>query len=207
MMDNGISSTLANKFQSPETIAQFVTDLLSGPYAFNEKALRDTGGPVTDTQTIKITVNLNAWLVNPPNDMRTLLPKYQWKPESTWVTWSLDTTDFWTNPGTQIWANMEDSFAIAPADYDSIVVDVSNKSKICYLKNQPLYWMTIDSSYAFLPIDILDDNDKAIELSTIDSLITAESFFPYFTDYTLQGLFPGMTRANWINLIYGKDMQ
>jgi hypothetical protein len=67
--------------------------------------------------------------------------------------------------------------------------------------------MSADSSYLFMPIDLLDDNNKAIGLSAVDSLIKVKSFFPYFTDYTLHGLFPGMTRANWINLVYGNNMQ
>jgi hypothetical protein len=207
MMDNGISSALANEFRSPETIAQFVTDLLSGPYTFNEKALRDTGGRVTDTQTIKITVNLTSWLDNPVNDLRTLLPKYQWKPESSWVSWTLDTA--WVQSGyntRSIYANVKDSLAIAAAQYDSIAVSSGN-SRICYLKNPAHCWMSADSSYQFMPIDLLDDNNKAISLSAVDSLIKAKSFFPYFTDYTLHGLFPGMTRANWINLVYGSNMQ
>jgi hypothetical protein len=36
----------------------------------------------------------------------------------------------------------------------------------------------------------------------VDSLTKAKSFFPYFTDYTFDGIFPDMTRQKWLDLIY-----
>jgi hypothetical protein len=32
--------------------------------------------------------------------------------------------------------------------------------------------------------------------------VNAKAFFPVFTDYTFHGLFPGMTRQKWLDLIY-----
>jgi hypothetical protein len=33
-------------------------------------------------------------------------------------------------------------------------------------------------------------------------MIDARTFLPYFSDYTIGGIFPGMTRQKWIDLIY-----
>jgi hypothetical protein len=39
-------------------------------------------------------------------------------------------------------------------------------------------------------------------LDTLEALIDAETFFPYFDDYTFHGVFPGMTRQKWLSLIW-----
>jgi hypothetical protein len=74
-----------------------------------------------------------------------------------------------------------------------------------YYISQPIrHSVTIDSTYSIEPIRLVDDNGKQITYDEIDDLIDNKSFFPYFKDYTINGLFPDMTRQKWLDLIYDK---
>jgi len=56
--------------------ADFVTQLLSGPYTFDE---------TIDSTHVNLTVNLAAWFDDPVTDLRTLLPRYKWTDEQAWT--------------------------------------------------------------------------------------------------------------------------
>lgn len=193
MMDHGVSATLANNFKTPETIADFVTQLLSGPYTLNE---------TIDSTAINITVNLTAMLDNPVADLRTLLPKYQWLPANEWYTWSQDEwADDYSSDNFSF--DSGDSVAIARALIDSITPDPwSSDGEICYLKTTYDHSVEIDSNADVMPVTLVDDANARITSAEIDSLVKAKTFLPYFNDYTFGGLFPGMTRQKWINIIY-----
>jgi hypothetical protein len=75
LLNAGVSPALANKFGSPEAIADFVKELLSGPFTFDE---------TVDSVHISTRVNFAAWFDNPVADLRTLLPKYKWTSENAW---------------------------------------------------------------------------------------------------------------------------
>jgi hypothetical protein len=53
-----------------------------------------------------------------------------------------------------------------------------------------------------IPIRLLDGAGSPIPWDSVDSLVNAKTFLPYFNDYTVGGLFPGMDRQKWIDLIY-----
>lgn len=198
MMDEGISSTLANRFKTPETIADFVTELLSEPYTLNE---------TIDSTPVNIKINLTAMLDKPVADLRTLLPKYQWLPANEWTNWN---RDVWVN-GTidtlfsqdHFYFSSGDSIAIAGTLIDSIVADPWDPDwKRCYLKTPYSHSLDIDSSADIIPIILVDGANARIEYEDIDSLIDAKTFLPYFSDYTFGGLFPEMDRQKWLDLIY-----
>ncbi len=51
-------------------------------------------------------------------------------------------------------------------------------------------------------MDITDDAGTIIPYKDISDLVKAKTFFPYFSDYTFNGIFPSMTRQKWLDLIY-----
>lgn len=193
MTDHGVSATLANKFKTPETIADFITELLSGPYTLNE---------TIDSTSINIKVNVTAMLDNPVADLRTLLPKYQWLPANEWNNWN---SDQWVNEyfSDNFSFTSSDSIAIAGTLIDSIVPDPwYSDGKICYLNTLFNHSAEIDSTVTVLPFTLIDDASARIKSADIDSLVKAKTFFPYFNDYTFGGLFPEMNRQKWIDMIY-----
>ena len=191
MISHGVSAALANKFQTPESIADFITEVLSGPYAFDE---------TIDSTHIAITVNLTAMLDNPVSDLRTLFPNYEWLPDSEWT---VQRHDYVVNPdiGSLFYCNLDDSIAIDAAYIDHIELRPTDKG--CHL-NTNFYWRAeTDSSLGInIPVALLDSADNRIPFDEIDSLIDAQTFLPYFDDYTFRGLFPLMSRQAWIDMIY-----
>jgi hypothetical protein len=195
MIDDGVSPALANKFRTPESIADFVTEILSGPYTFDEMT--------TDSIRINITVNITAMLDKQVYDLKTLLPKYQWLPDNEWVVRTEDNTSLWMDNSNIVYVYPEDSMAIPSSAIDSIDAS-SDFMKIVYLKSEYNYTAYIDSTVTAIPICLLDDGGNRIKLADIPDLVDAETFFPYFNDYTMGGMFPGMTRQKWLDLIYQK---
>jgi hypothetical protein len=189
----------------------FVIQLQSGPYTFNE---------TVDGKNIDITVDLAAMFNNPVSDLRTLLPAYSWTNEIDWIksdadrwengfyqrrpvynqtTGEYDTLYYITNHETE----SEPLLAFDNSLVDSAVSD--DWGNTMYYINTPLrYHVTIDSSYYFDALRLKDGNGKIMSNETIDSLIDAKAFFPYFNDYTMNGLFPTMTREKWLGLIWNE---
>lgn len=195
MIEDGVSAELADNFRSPEAIADFVTELLSGPYTFNE---------TVDSVTINITVDLSAWFDNPVNDLRTLLPTFTWSAESEWV---VEETEEWggsistvANSSFRVW-DEDDVVDIDQSLIDSVVTDEWGAREV-FLNTTYTHTAQIDSMLYIVPIRLTDDAGEVIPFEDIDSLIQAETFFPYFDDYTVNGLFPGMTRQKWLDLVY-----
>jgi hypothetical protein len=193
MIDDGVSAALANKFRTPESIADFVTELLSGPYTFNEMT--------QDSIRIDITVDITAMLDTAVYDLRTLFPKYTWLPENEWVIRTQDNSSMWPANSNIVYVNPEDSLAIPAPAIESI--DSSDGFySVVYLKSDYAYKASIDSSITILPLCLLDDSGNKIDFEDIPDMVDAKTFFPYFNDYTVGGVFPGMTRQKWIDLIY-----
>ena len=195
MIDDGVSAALANKFRTPESIADFITELLSGSYTFDEMT--------TDSVRINITVNLTAMLDAPVYDLRTLFPKYEWLPESEWFIRTEDYSSVWPDNSDMIIVSPEDSLAIPASAIESI--DSSDGFySVVYLKSEYAYKASIDSTISILPLCLLDDSGNRIDFKDIPDMVDAKTFFPYFNDYTVGGVFPGMTRQKWLDLIYQK---
>jgi hypothetical protein len=193
MIDDGVSPALANKFRSPESIADFVTEILTGPYTFDEMT--------TDSVRINLTVNLTAMLDSPVYDLRTLLPKYAWLPDSEWVVHSEDNNSLWADNGSMVYVYPEDSLAIPASAIDEIDSS-SGFYRVVYLKSEYNQTRYIDSSVTIIPICLIDDAGSRIAFEDIPDMVESKTFFPYFNDYTMGGVFPGMTRQKWLDLIY-----
>jgi hypothetical protein len=201
LVNDGISPALANKFATPESIADFVTELLSGPYTFNE---------TIDSAHVDLTVNLAAWFDNPVTDLRTLLPRYKWTNDNAWIVTELDNAFTSTTQGYSPWNNAFSVYPtattlvrISPALIDSIRTSVWGDGESIYYLNASInYTASIDSSVYLDPLRLVDDNNIMLTNDRIDTLINQKQFFPYFTDYTFHGVFPAMTRQKWIDLIY-----
>jgi hypothetical protein len=195
MIDEGVSPALANKFRTPESIADFATELLSGPYTFNEMT--------TDSIRVNITVNLMAMFDTPVYNLRSLFPKYAWLPENEWVSRTEDFSSVWPQNSNMIFVNSGDSLAIPASAIDSIDSSAGFYSLV-YLKSEYAYKASIDSSLSILPLCLLDGSGNKINFEDIPDMVEAKTFFPYFNDYTAGGIFPGMTRQKWLDLIYQK---
>jgi len=190
LSDYGISNTLADKFNTPESFLDFITALLSGPYNFNE---------TIEGKNVVVKIDLGVLLRNPVTDLRALLPKYKWLDESLWKVYKINGPNI-----TSVWDTMSvamtygfgiDTLIIDPARVDSIQENSTNRR---YFLNSPVHYAAyVDSSVAIEPVNLIDDAGNVIQ---------SNSTLPYFNDYTFGGLFPDLTtRQNWLDLIHLYD--
>jgi hypothetical protein len=198
LLDAGISPALADKFSSPEKIAGFVKDLLSGPYQFNE---------TVDSVHVYTKVNLAAWFDNPVVDLKTLLPKYKWTSENVWrvskQSYKNVYGDFMNDSSFTVY---EDSrpYSVRIPQANIVRVAPDQWGNTTYYLNRPIrYEATIDSSIYLDPLRLTDADGIEISSEQINLQIEQKTFFPYFDDYTFHGLFPDLTtRQAWISMIY-----
>jgi hypothetical protein len=207
MERDGVDTALARKFRSPESLADFVTELLTGPVTL--------GGKI-DSQHVSIKVNLASLFDNPVTDLRTLFPKYQWQPENSWVVpdTSVSGWPYYVYPCKIIPGVLCDtlySFTVWSGDADRVIINI-NASLIdstsspwpgqtdYYLKNPIAYTRSVSINQNFDPLRLIDDAGKVISLDSMQ-----HNFIPYFNDYTVHGLFPEMTSHQaWMDLVYPK---
>lgn len=157
-----------------EDAVEFVRELLTGPVTFTEE-LGDSDIPFTWT------TNLSVLFLSPVDDWNQLLPYHRWNlPAGSWLTFS---TDGWQYP-------------VGGSTWEEYVIDGPNSCTYMWwdqVDNVGYYarhW-DLDGSALF---DLLDGpNGGPIDLD-IDR-------FPYFPDYTFDGLFPGMSRSDWLELV------
>ena len=123
---------------------------------------------------ITITVNLSAYFDPGLGDMKTYLPYHQWLPEDEWIYSELDWEDEWYNGGGSYGFWFEDGWVI--------IDDVEYVNERYYD-----YWVE--------PAELLDGPGG--------NVIDPDDVFPYFPDYTLNGLFPNMTREDWEEIYFG----
>jgi len=188
LIDEGVSYNVASRFRTPETCAAFITELLQGPYQFDE---------TVDGTHIAMNIDISAFFKNPVRDLRTILPMYKWKNESEWVyTESSDYTSYY----------MESSIHVYPGDTynipDSLISQIDRSDSYgtqIILKDE--YYM-VDRDIYFGSDGIIELIDDAGNVLDIETLIDQDVFFPYFRDYTFNGIFPEMTREKWIKLVY-----
>jgi len=122
-------------------------------------------------EDLMITVDLSA-LFNPGlGDFHNYLPYHQWLPEDEWVNSEMD-EDEWYNGG--------GSFSFWFEDEWITIYDVEYVHEIYYD-----YWIE--------PVEFLDGPGG--------NVINLEDEFLYLPDYTMNGLFPNMTREDWLDLI------
>ena len=196
MIDQGISTTLASNFQSPEALTNFVSQLLAGEYTF-----RETMNGRLDT----LTINLAAWFQNPVTDLRTIMPRYRI------TTAGQDTARISNDTVTA-----RDYYSQKTLGYylsDSIKIQI-DAARIVRRDTTSYGYVTINftdsmrytkSSFQIVsltPLVYLDSAGNDLSLNIIMQQISSKTFFPYFTDYTMHGIFPNMTRAKWLKLLW-----
>ncbi len=202
LIEEGFSSTFAAKFESPESLMDFISQILTQPYTFNE---------TIEGKNISITVDLSKFFTNPASSLRDYWPKYRVPTGNDRIIRYgsvLDTTSYTTF--------IVNGFSFYPEDYASVNVSIPPSmidtihttpygAKTYYLKTPLKAEITLDSTTTIQPVQYLDDNNQPIdlygELSSNDlTTATLTKVFPYFTDYTMRGIFPSMTtRQNWID--------
>jgi hypothetical protein len=192
LIDKGITPALANKFRSPESLLDFITEILSGPVSFDE---------TIDSAHVVLKVDISSFLDHPVTDLRTLLPRYRWVDESQWVSGGKESyrnVNLWSSSMFYTY-DSNDSVAIPASQIDSIVIMNMYGEKRYYLKQPYVAQINMDSTWSLDPLRLVDANNADMN---IDSLVTAKVFFPYFDDYTFDGVFPDMSRQKWLDLIY-----
>ncbi len=197
MIDEGFSTTFANNFQSPEALMDFIKTLLTGSYEINE---------TIDSFTVNITIDISKFFTSPIADLKTLLPKHQFRTAANRVEGFNEEKEISENWDTTcFYMYKHDEDAVNIIGFDSTLIDSVVEQEwetVVYMKTPVRYLRRMDSSVIAIPLDLVDDANTKIPFDTIPDLIDAETFFPYFTDYTYNGIFPGMTRQKWLDMIY-----
>lgn len=196
MLNEGFSETLANNFQTPETFMAFVKTVLSGPYTINE---------TIDSVTVNITIDLSKFFTAPVQDLKTFLPLHKWRAPASRVQAFVDDGPFEPLFDTTYF-NMykyDDEVNIIAFDSSKIdsIVDMGWEYRV-YMNTAVRALKNIDSNIVAIPLDITNAAGTIIPFEDIPDLIDAQTFLPYFSDYTFNGIFVGMTRQKWLDLIY-----
>ncbi len=195
LIEEGITPALAEKFRTPENLADFITELLNGPYAFNE---------TVDSVTVNLTVNISAWFTNPAQDLKLMWPRYR-------VLSAAEQVQRYSYEGEVDTSYYTSYFYIYNENYklnidqgliDSIYVDTLWDEVKVYLTTPIHYEMWIDSVIMVSPLTNVDDAGHDYTFDRMMEDIENGSYFPYFQDYTFNGVFVGMTRQKWLDLIY-----
>lgn len=197
MIEEGFSTTFANNFQSPEALMDFIKTVLSGPYTFNE---------TVDDITVNITIDISKYFTAPIQNIKTLLPLHTFRASADRIqgfsdTWLIESS--WDTTSFSMYKN--DDNHINSIAFDSSYIDsvVEYEWETVVYMNTPIrFTRYIDSTIVAIPLDLTDDAGMIIPFEDIPDLIDAETFLPYFTDYTFNGIFVGMTRQKWLDLIY-----
>jgi len=197
LVDGGVSFRVASNFRSPEALMDFCGELLSGPYTFSENV---------DGYAVNITVDLSAFFTEPVADLRSILPKYAWREEAEWRVADVHDNVYRAyGAGNTVYLYEHDNYdleALRPF-IDSIRPQYWNpRDSVAYLSVYYGYHLDRDSSVTAVPLDLVDDAGNRLDMARIEALIDSEEFFPYFDDYTMNGVFPGMTRQAWLDLIW-----
>lgn len=200
MVDEGFSTAFATKFQSPESLMDFISFTLANPYTFDE---------TVDGRHIKITVDLSKYFTNQVASLKEYWPKYKIPAgDARYVT---ITSSSYTNewPSNRFYVYMD--------DYDSVLVNIpaskiksvtpsqwEGGSTVYMLNENYQASKTVYTARFGIPLQLIDDSGSPIDYyDLIGNDVTPQmlsSIFPYFDDYTFKGIFPDMkTRKNWID--------
>lgn len=194
MINDGISPSLAARFNSPEALMDFVTEILTKEFTLNE---------TIDGYNITMTVDLSKWFTNPVSDLKTLFPKYRLSQTQDRVTsYTYRYYDVWE--GNSFYANPDDVIDIPT----SMIASKETYSDHQYVTLNTNYAVTVwvDSVIYCTPLYLIDDSGKDLPFAKIEGIIDdvqiLREYFPFFNDYTFNGLFPKMTtRASWIDFL------
>lgn len=159
----------------PEWIGTFET--LPDIIAWIEEIM---SGPYTvpldmgDDTTFDLTIDISALFLTPVADWKTKLPYMEW----------LDLEEYAEFDETDVWGPYSWNPAVP---YEAMV----NGEEMSYT-NIVVYYQVEEDWDSDMPLVFLDGPDGAV----IDP-----GEFPHFPDYTMGGLFPDMTRDDWLTLM------
>ncbi len=190
LSQEGFSPKLTERLSSPEALMDFVTELLTQEYTFDENI---------DGYQVSFTINLSSWFTNPVEDLKTLYPKHRIpKGDDRYVTQVYEYTDYYSY----------DMVIFFEGDIIEIPESMIEEQTSNYIRLKEAYLMThyIDSITSCVPVILVDDAGKDISydrmMDVFDDQQALEQCFPYFEDYTFNGIFPRMTsRSAWIDFI------
>jgi len=201
MLEEGFSTALATKFQSPESLMDFISFTLSNPYTFDE---------TIDGRHIKVTVDLSKYFTNQVASLREYWPKHKIPTgDARYVTYTWNSfVDDWPSDRFYVYSDDYDSVQVAlPASkIKSITPPTWEGGSTLYTLNDSYQVSkTVHSFRIAIPLQLIDDKGNPIDyFKLLGSEVTPQALptlFPYFDDYTLKGIFPEMTsRQNWIDL-------
>ncbi len=158
-----------------EDAIDFVDDLLTGPVTFTEEL-----GP--NHVNFTWTVDLSRVFLFPIDDWNDLAPFHRWNlPAGAWLTDSLKVYSF-DNGGYYFWVEAVRTGPDTCTYMEWEMVDVVTQTSRSW---------DLDGDALF---DFLDGpNGDPIDLEV--------ARFPYVPDYTFDGIFPSMSRDDWVELI------
>jgi hypothetical protein len=172
LVDDPDKPNFAKDFKTVEDVLGFVRDLFSRTVEFTEEL-----GPRSTQYTWKM--NLGVMFMSPVEDWNSLLPYHSWDmPQGNWI----ETT-------TQLW--MADDLGGSDPTFwvyhDGVCQDVQFQN-VGWVRDYDRRYESIDLGKML----VLEDPDG--------QEIDPDTVFPYFPDYTLNGLFPEMNRTEWEKL-------
>jgi hypothetical protein len=202
MLDEGFSPALAAKFGSPATLADFIAELLTSPYVFNE---------TIEGYPIAIKVDLSKFFTNPPTNLKNWLPKYRLLTgDARTITYTIPTSS------DNNFFYEQNSFSYYPDSDDSVIVNIPAAlidstrtsdwgSTVVFLKRPCMLRQLRETMVTCQPYALIDDAGRDIPsndlIAMFDDPAAFERAFPYFRDYTFGGIFPDMsTRRKWVDL-------
>lgn len=187
MEDANLSAAFIANFKSPTALADFITEILSGPYNFNE---------TIDDITFNYTVDLSKFYTNPVQNFQDWFPLYKMNGKANAI--YTEKGDAWESGGGSkyVYLNEGDSIAI-----DASFIESQNGNTYMLKK---AYSVEIHQNYyeEFMPIALVDESNNVIASTwdEVEELFFDETSFVYFKDYTFNGIFPDMTHAKWLEL-------
>jgi hypothetical protein len=194
MEEEGITPELASKFQSPQSLMDFITLILTQPYTFNQ---------TIDGKNIKMTFDLSKFFTNPAASLKEYMPKFRMPSEA-------------DSKYTAVYTyNSDYSFGskyiyYSPNDNEQVIINIPDSLIVSRTATQftlkyPIHCRQyVDSMKIIKVLEFIDDNNQPVNVDEmLSSNITKESLakgFPYYADYTFKGMFPEMTtRQKWID--------
>jgi hypothetical protein len=173
-IDGPNKPNFAQHFDSVEDVLQFVTDLYSGEMSFTEEI-----GPRHTLYTWKM--NLSALYDPPVQDWKDLLPLHEWHlPTGNWISKDEQQYDQWFQAGANWWEWVREDGVCREMPFTNV--------------GWVYYYHRNYNSVGFDEILwLVDGTGRRIDPKTE---------FPYFENYTFNGLFPEMTtREKWEELV------
>jgi hypothetical protein len=182
-LDEGIAgmsdaANFTSNWESIEDVLAWLEELRTGPYRFQETIVHEVWDEdledwVEVPMDIDVTLDLSVMLTNPVGDWKTKLPYHSWLAPETWI----------VREAGEPWYTATDP-------------------------DSPYIVSILDEPMVFTGIGVIEhivvDADMGQTMVMLDGSggdAIGEGEFPYFPDYTFGGLFPGMDRPGWIELI------